>query len=191
MNIKALAAALSPLQIKRNSEFLDRQGRDSLRVFYITGVFIRVWVLYYYAQSVAGVVGGYLVGVGWGETVSLSVGYSVAALVSILALLALRNWLAGIVFVVLVSLIGAALMLSVFGDVNVLLFKQFAFSILFSHVLYLTPLMLLQFSMFESSALKNGVGATSNTYADEEDDENESMKMMQGESFYDMRSSNY
>lgn len=191
MNIKALAAALSPLQIKRNSEFLDRQGRDSLRVFYITGVFIRVWVLYYYAQSVAGVVGGYLVGVGWGETVSLSVGYSVAALVSLLALLALRNWLAGLIFVVLVSLIGAALMLSVFGDVNALLFKQFAFSILFSHVLYLTPLMLLQFSMFESSALKSGVGATSNTYADEEDDENESMKMMQGESFYDIRSSNY
>lgn len=192
MNIKALAAALSPLQIKRNSAFLDRQGRNSLRAFYITGVLIRAWVLYLYAQAVSGAVVGFLEGAGWSEAFSLFGGYSIAALVSLLALLALRNWLAGISFVVIFSLIGAALVLSVFSSVNVMLFKQFAFSILFSQLLYLSPLMLLQFSMFERSALKSRVRATSHSYADDEDDDvNESMEMMKGESFYDMRTSNY
>lgn len=195
MSIRALVAALSPLQIKANSAFLDRNSKNSLRAFYIAGVLIRGWVLYQYATSVAGTISEHMLLTGWGATVSAISSYTLAALIALLALLALRNWIAGMAFIFAMSVAAGILSATALGGVDLAVLKRFVLSSFIIQTLYLLPLMLLQFSMFKSSALKSGVNAVSasrKTHAPNPvmDDFNE-IKMMDGEGFYDMRTSNY
>lgn len=188
MKLQTLLAALSPLQIKRNVDFLGRQKESSLRVFYITGVLIRLWTLYYYALAVAETVSSHLLSVGWVEMLANGGGYAVAALATPLAVLSLRGWLSGFCFINFSSMIGAVVALATGGQISFNGFLSTSNAYIFGQTLLLLPSMLLQFSMFKRSALKVRKVVKSSRTTDYSHAKTSSLRMMSGPEFYDMHS---
>lgn len=189
MRVKALLAALSPLRIKRNLEFLGRHGGTSLGGFYATGLLIRLWALYHYVVVVAATVSASLVSVGWVEKLASAGGYVLAIPLSVLAVLSLRGWLSGLAFIAFTPLLASPIVIAANGWVmNYFNYSTTSTSVLFSQTLVLLPSMLLQFSMFKRSALKVIKPSSSRRRVSHDDEDIFARGMMDGPEFFDMHS---
>lgn len=139
--------------VKKNFQFLREQGKTFLKEAYLLGLFIRLFVLFYYTKAGMYAFSQPLLTAGWTEVPALMAGGVVALLLSVIAILALRHWLSAAVYLAVAALIFTFLQLSIYSEVHFELFKLFLMSNLFTQALYLAPLFFLQFSWFKTSAL--------------------------------------